>query len=94
MNSVTHLVSCVPACLPELGQSRGPHDKEVPELLNLLSLLSNIATNEAQKSAHYYTVRSESHCALTKGVGSMSTSVYTNLNPFNFIRKHFLQICL
>jgi hypothetical protein len=22
----------------------------------------------------------------------MSTSVYTNLNPFNFIRKHFLQI--
>jgi hypothetical protein len=24
----------------------------------------------------------------------MSTSVYTGLNPFNFIRKHFLQICL
>jgi hypothetical protein len=23
----------------------------------------------------------------------MSTSVYTGLNPFNFIRKHFLQIC-
>jgi hypothetical protein len=23
-----------------------------------------------------------------------STSVYTGLNPFNFIRKHFLQICL
>jgi hypothetical protein len=22
----------------------------------------------------------------------MSTSVYTGLNPFNFIRKHFLQI--
>ena len=24
----------------------------------------------------------------------MSTSVYTGLNPFNFIRKHFLQIRL
>jgi hypothetical protein len=24
----------------------------------------------------------------------MSTSVYTGLNPFNFIRKHFLQICI
>jgi hypothetical protein len=24
----------------------------------------------------------------------MSTSVDTGLNPFNFIRKHFLQICL
>jgi hypothetical protein len=24
----------------------------------------------------------------------MSTCVYTGLNPFNFIFKHFLQICL
>jgi hypothetical protein len=24
----------------------------------------------------------------------MSTSVYTGLNVFNFIRKHFLQICV
>ena len=24
----------------------------------------------------------------------MSTSIYTGLNPFNFIHKHFLQICL
>jgi hypothetical protein len=24
----------------------------------------------------------------------MSTSVYTGLNPFNFIRKRFLQICV
>jgi hypothetical protein len=24
----------------------------------------------------------------------MPTSVYTCLNPFNFIRKHFLQICV
>jgi hypothetical protein len=25
---------------------------------------------------------------------AMSTSVFTGLNPFNFIRKHFLQICV
>jgi hypothetical protein len=24
----------------------------------------------------------------------MSTSVYVGLKPFNFIRKHFLQICV
>ena len=24
----------------------------------------------------------------------MSTGVYTGLNPFNFIRRHFLQTCL
>jgi hypothetical protein len=24
----------------------------------------------------------------------MSTSVYTGLNPFNFIREHFMQICV
>jgi hypothetical protein len=24
----------------------------------------------------------------------MSASVYTGLNPLNFIRKHFLQICI
>jgi hypothetical protein len=24
----------------------------------------------------------------------MFTSVYTGLNPFNFIRKHFIQICV
>jgi hypothetical protein len=24
----------------------------------------------------------------------MSTSIYTDLNPFNFIRKHFLQFCV
>jgi hypothetical protein len=24
----------------------------------------------------------------------MFTSVYTGLNPFNFIHKHFLQICV
>jgi hypothetical protein len=40
------------------------------------------------------TVYSESRCALTKVLELMSTSVYTGLNPFNFIRKHFLQICL
>jgi hypothetical protein len=40
------------------------------------------------------TVRSENRYALIKGVGVMSTSVCTGLNPFNFIRKHFLQICV
>jgi hypothetical protein len=30
---------------------------------------------------------------LQKLLEVMSTSVYTGLNPFNFIRKHFLQIC-
>jgi hypothetical protein len=30
---------------------------------------------------------------LQKLLKVMSTSVYTGLNPFNFIRKHFLQIC-
>jgi hypothetical protein len=41
-----------------------------------------------------YTVRSESRCALIKVLEVMSTSVYTGLNPLNFIRKHFLQICI
>jgi hypothetical protein len=27
-------------------------------------------------------------------LGMMSTSIYTGLNPFNFIREHFLQICV
>ena len=43
------------------------------------------------------TVRSVSRCAFIKGARSlevMSTSVYTDLNSFNFILKHFLQICL
>jgi hypothetical protein len=31
---------------------------------------------------------------LQKVVEVMYTSVYTGLNPFNFIRKHFLQICV
>jgi hypothetical protein len=31
---------------------------------------------------------------LYKVLEVMSTSVYTGLNPFNFIRKHFLQICV
>jgi hypothetical protein len=47
---------------------------------------------EIQQRPH--TVRSESRCALTKGIKVMSTSVYTGLKPFNFIRKHFHQICV
>jgi hypothetical protein len=31
---------------------------------------------------------------LQKVLEVMSTSVYTGLNPFNFIRKHFLQTCV
>jgi hypothetical protein len=38
------------------------------------------------------TVRSVSRCAVTKGAGIDVTSVCTSLNPFNFIRKRFLQI--
>jgi hypothetical protein len=40
---------------------------------------------------HHTTVRSESRCVVIKEV--MSTSIYTGLNPFNFICMHFLQIC-
>jgi hypothetical protein len=39
-------------------------------------------------------LRSESRCALATGVEVMSTSVYTGPKLFNFISKHFLQICL
>jgi hypothetical protein len=31
---------------------------------------------------------------LQKVLEVMSTSVYTGLNPFSFIRKHFLHICV
>jgi hypothetical protein len=40
------------------------------------------------------TVRSESRCALMNVLEVMSTRVDTGLDPFNFIRKHFLQICV
>jgi hypothetical protein len=40
------------------------------------------------------TVRSESCCAFIRGVGSDFHSVYKGLNPFNFIRKTFLKICV
>jgi hypothetical protein len=40
------------------------------------------------------TFRSESRCALIKVAEVMSNSVYTGLNPYNFTRKKFLQICL
>jgi hypothetical protein len=31
---------------------------------------------------------------LSKVLDVMSTSIYTGLNLFNFIRKHFMQICI
>jgi hypothetical protein len=40
------------------------------------------------------TVCSESHCALIKVLEAMSMSAYTGPNPFNSIRKYFLQICV
>jgi hypothetical protein len=43
---------------------------------------------------HIHTVHSESRCKLTTVLEVMSTSVYTGLNPFNFIWKYFLQICI
>jgi hypothetical protein len=42
----------------------------------------------------FYTMLSGSRCAVIKVLEVMSTSVYTGLCPFNFIRKHFLQICV
>jgi hypothetical protein len=41
-----------------------------------------------------YTVLSERRCALIKVLEVMAMNVYTGLNPFNFIRKHFPQICV
>jgi hypothetical protein len=42
----------------------------------------------------HYTVRSESRCAPKEVLEVMSTSVYTGLNPLNFISKHILLICV
>jgi hypothetical protein len=43
----------------------------------------------------YYTVRSEKVAVhLQKVLEVMSTGFYTGLKPFNFFRKHFLQICI
>jgi hypothetical protein len=39
-----------------------------------------------------YSAFGKSLCTFKKVLEVMSTSVYTGLNPFNFIRKHFLQI--
>ena len=67
--------------------------------ISAIELLQTHALDRAATGAGrlYHTVRSESRCTLVNGAGSlevMSTSVYKGLNPFNFIRKHFLQICL
>jgi len=50
---------------------------------------------------YQYTVfLSEAHCVrkvamhLYEVLEVMSASIYTGLNLFNFIRKHFLKICL
>jgi hypothetical protein len=43
---------------------------------------------------HSADLLSEIRCTLTKLLEEISMSVYTGLNPFNFIRKQFLQICV
>jgi hypothetical protein len=41
-----------------------------------------------------YSAFGKSLCTYKRLLEVMSKSVYTGLNPFNFIRKHFLQICV
>jgi hypothetical protein len=44
---------------------------------------------------YIYSVFGKSLCTYTRcWLEVMSTSVYTGLNLFNFIPKHFLQICV
>ena len=73
----------------------------LPEVFRFFFASSNKFINISYATiASFHILRtgsSESRCKLVKVVGGsevMSTSVYTGLNPFNFILKQFLKICL
>jgi hypothetical protein len=52
-------------------------------------------TTQSQPKQMRYKVFSEIRCAVVKKLLQvMSTNDNTGLNPFNFICKHFLHICL
>ena len=54
-----------------------------PDIVTQLSCMVSIVQCVRKVAVH-----------LQKVLEVMSTNVYTGLNPFNFIRKHFLPICL
>jgi hypothetical protein len=56
-----------------------------------MTLLQTITTTIA---TYFYSSKMKLICVAQCVRKVMSTSVYKGMNPFNFIRNHFLQICL